>query len=242
MHSAVSFRTIPRTIHFGFRSWVKSRVSDRTKDEEEFCILESTFGDISYPLSSSSTYSPPLTAKLQDLSCQATTPPSHLGAPSTPYLILRDSPLASLEIALLCTAQEIAVLPEESQAAVLRTVAVPASKATFVKIDEPLVVEAQSAIIDTVADAPPPSLSITIPTLKKNDTKPPSPLLPVQNITSFIGNLRPSGHWDGKKRAPCKQDENLAPARKEELKKEYIPRAYPSRPMMYRRGAFTKHA
>ncbi len=39
MHSAVSFRTIPRTIHFGFRSWVKSRVSDRIKDDEEFCIV-----------------------------------------------------------------------------------------------------------------------------------------------------------------------------------------------------------
>ncbi|KAF8876223.1 hypothetical protein CPB85DRAFT_531874 [Mucidula mucida] len=239
MHSAVSFRTIPRTIHFGFRSWVKSRVSDLVKEDEEFCILDSTYGDISYPRS---TYSPPVTAKLQDLTRQATTPP---GAPSTPYLLLRDSPLASLEIALLCTAQEIAVLPEESQAAVLRTVAVPATKATFVKINEPFVAEAQSAIIDSTPGAPPPSLSITIPTLKMDDSKPASPLLPVQNITGFASSLRPSDNWDGKKRAPCKQDENLAPAprnRKEELKKEYISRAYPSRPMMYRRGAFTKHA
>ncbi|KAF9004435.1 hypothetical protein BDZ89DRAFT_1169271 [Hymenopellis radicata] len=228
MHRTVSFRTIPRTLRFRFRSLVKSRTSTGqglVKADKEFCILESTFGDVSYPQSYSSACSPPAT----DLTCPSSTSGTALTIPYS--LLVRDSPLASLERTLLCTAQRIAVQPEEPQVAVLRT----ATKATVVQIDEPIAAEAQVAIIDIDADAHSPSISITPPTLKKNTSKADhksvvAPLLPLQNITGIAGTLRPSGSWDGKKTL-----RNTT----EELMKEYIPRAYPSRPLFHRRGAFS---
>ncbi|KAF8907488.1 hypothetical protein CPB85DRAFT_1456306, partial [Mucidula mucida] len=211
---ATSFtRAFSRTIRFG--SWFFGKPTTSSGDEnEELCVLE---GDVSYPLLHNITQ--PL-----DLDAAFSALPQH-------------SPLDFLELSLLCTAQGIAVVPEEPQTAVLRTAVAAATKVTVIELVEPILVEVEIL-------APTPTISLTPPTPQKKKPKTDSrSFTPLQNIASAPGTLRPSGKWHGKKhtsRRRAHDKENFAPATtsrtlktREERLKAYTP---PARLLGLRQG------
>ncbi|KAF8907497.1 hypothetical protein CPB85DRAFT_1436475 [Mucidula mucida] len=139
------------------------------------------------------------------------------------------SPLDILELSLLCTAQGIAVVPEEAQTAVLRTAVAAATKVTVAEFVEPIPMEVEILL-------PTPTMSLTPPTPTKRKPKADSrSFTPLENFASAPGTLRPSGRWHGRKRTSNRRahdKENLAPATaslplktREERLKAYTPPA-----------------
>ncbi|KAF8909075.1 hypothetical protein CPB85DRAFT_1435819 [Mucidula mucida] len=140
------------------------------------------------------------------------------------FTLPQHSPLALLELSLLCTAQGVtAVLEEEPQTIVLRT-AVAAAKVTVAEFQiKPTPMEVEILL-------PTATICLTPPSPAKGKPKADSRLFaPLQNIASAPGTLRASGKWHGSKHSSSRQahgKENLAspPLKtREERLKAYTP-------------------
>ncbi|KAF8907173.1 hypothetical protein CPB85DRAFT_1456401, partial [Mucidula mucida] len=141
------------------------------------------------------------------------------------FTLPQHSPLALLELSLLCTAQGVTAVLEEPQTIVLRT-AVAAIKVTVAEVVEPTPMEVEILL-------PTPTICLTPPTPTKRKPTADSRLFagPLQNIGSAPGTLRPSGKWHGRKHTSSRRahgKENLAsrPLKtREERLKAYTPPA-----------------